>query len=309
MVQDNELVQALSNEEIEDFKRDGVIRVRKLYSSEWTDRIAAFLDDIISKPSPVWGARKPGAKFHMDMNTWLTNDEVRDFVLFGPSARIAQSAFGASRVTFYYDQIFVKEEETPNPTPWHHDFTFWPLDGQQIASLWTSVDPVDAESSALEFVAGSHLWPNRFRAIGHDGTDYSRGQGLEDLPDIEADRGKFNIVTWDLEPGDALLFHALTLHSARGNSSKVTKRRAITTRWCGDDVIYRPRGGGDLYRHGLKPGDPFSSPIYPQVLPCVIEDQVRDRMAGPIFPDPELSGAIAKRLRKLDRTEVELNKL
>jgi hypothetical protein len=144
-----------------------------------------------------------------------------------------------------------------------------------------------------------------FRAIGHDGTDYST-QNLEELPDIEADRSKFNIVSWDLELGDALLFHALTIHGARGNNSKTTKRRAITTRWCGDDVTYQPRGGGELYRHGLSPGDPFSSPIYSQVLPELIHAQVRQRLAGPIFPDPELKAMVARRPRGPQREEVTL---
>ena len=44
---------------------------------------------------------------------------------------------------------------TPDPTPWHHDATFWPIEGERIASVWTSVDSVDAETSALEFIAGS----------------------------------------------------------------------------------------------------------------------------------------------------------
>jgi hypothetical protein len=122
----------LSADQIKAFWRDGVICVRRLYSSEWIERIATALDEIIGAPSPVWGRRQPGARFHMDMNSWLTNDSIRDFVLYGPSARVAQSAFGTRRITFYYDQIFVKEEGTPNPTPWHHDFTFgrsrWPAD-------------------------------------------------------------------------------------------------------------------------------------------------------------------------------------
>lgn len=295
---------ALTRAQIDSFWRDGVICIRKLYSESWLRRMEAFLDDIVSKPSPVLGPRNPSSKFHSDLNTWLTNDEVRDLVFYGPGASVAQQVFNSRRVTFYYDQIFVKEQLTPDPTPWHHDFTFWPLEGDQIASLWASVDPVDAESSALEFVAGSHRWPQRFRAIGADGTDFSSGEALEELPDIEADRTKFDIVSWELEPGDALLFHALTLHGARGNRSMSTKRRAIATRWCGDDVVYRSGKAMEFYRHELKDGDEFSAWVYPQVLPRLIDEQVCHRMAGPVLPDAKILNATLERASKLDRVEV-----
>ena len=99
------------------------------------------LDDICSKPSPVTNRPRQGT-FHADLYTWLTNDDVRDFVLYGPGASLVQQAFRSKKVNFFYDQIFVKEQMSPNPTPWHHDFTFWPLEGDQIASLWTSVEVV-----------------------------------------------------------------------------------------------------------------------------------------------------------------------
>lgn len=298
----------LTPEQIDAYRRDGVICVRQLYSPEWVALIRKFLDDIVGSPSPVSGQRN-SSSFQSDVNTWLTNDEVRDFVLFAPSAYIAQQAFGSKRVNFYYDQIFVKDKLSPLPTPWHHDQTFWPLSGDQIASLWTSVDPVDASSSALEFVAGSHRWPQRFRAIGIDGTDLTTGMNMDELPDIDADRSKYNILSWALEPGDALLFHGLTIHGARGNRSKQNKRRAIATRWCGDDIVYQPTSQTELYRHNLKAGDPFSASIFPQVLPNIIEAQISERMRGPIMPDPELLSAAMQRFAKFDKVEVRLDPL
>jgi len=49
-------------------------------------------------------------------------------------------------VRFFYDQLFVKEPGSPVPTPWHHDLTFWPIRGQQIASIWMPLDPVTRAS-------------------------------------------------------------------------------------------------------------------------------------------------------------------
>lgn len=299
-------VQDLTPEQIEAYRRDGVICVRQLYSPEWVERIRDFLDDIVSNPSPVFGPRGDSS-FQSDVTSWLTHDDVRDFVLFGPSAHIAQQAFGSERVVFYSDQIFIKDKLSPLPTPWHHDLTFWPLAGDQIASLWTSVDPVDASSSALEFVAGSHRWPQRFRAIAIDGTDLTTGTKMDEIPDIDADRSKFDILSWELEPGDALLFHGLTLHGSRGNHSKNSKRRAIATRWCGDDITYAPTSVAEIHRHDLKEGDPFSASIFPQILPEILEDQIRARMEGPIMPDPEMAAELFQRFAQFDKVEVRLD--
>ena len=61
---------------------------------------------------------------------------------------------------------------------------------------------------------------------------------LEELPDIEGDRGAFRILSWELEPGDAVFFHMLTLHAAGGAT---TRRRAFSVRFLGDDATHAPR--------------------------------------------------------------------
>lgn len=277
----------LSPEQIEAFWRDGVICVRNLYSPEWVERIAEALDRLSSQSSPIFGQPDPAQDFH-GIYSWFTEDAIRDFVMYGPSAWIAQEVFGSSKVNFFYDQIFIKRKGSRYPTPWHHDFTFWPLEGNQIASLWTSVDAVDENSSALEFVKGSHKWPQRFRAIGIDGTDMTDGREMDELPDINTDRDKYDIISWAVEPGDALLFHALTLHGARGNKSVTTSRRAITTRWCGDDVSYAADKVTIPYRHDLKTGDDLSGYLFPRVLPVINDDDLSRRDAGPVLPDSEL---------------------
>ena len=61
---------------------------------------------------------------------------------------------------------------------------------------------------------------------------------LADLPDIEADRSAFQIIGWELEPGDAVFFHMLALHAAGGADRR---RRAFSIRFLGDDAVHAPR--------------------------------------------------------------------
>ena len=63
---------------------------------------------------------------------------------------------------------------------------------------------------------------------------------LADLPDIEANRSGFPIVGWELEPGDLVCFHMLTLHAARGVDGR-HRRRVFSVRFLGDDITHAPR--------------------------------------------------------------------
>jgi hypothetical protein len=132
------------------------------------------------------------------------------------------------------------------------------------------------------------------------------GENLEQLPDIDAHRDEYNILSWVLEPGDALLFHARTVHGARGNKSPNTARRAITTRWCGDDVVFRPLGKQMPipWQHGLQSGDPLSGSVFPQVLPELDRQALAVRLEGPVWPDPELMKSAGEQLMQAERVEV-----
>ncbi|KMK69076.1 phytanoyl-CoA dioxygenase family protein [Puniceibacterium sp. IMCC21224] len=292
----------LSDAEIEQFWSDGVIIVRNLYSPEWVDKLRHGLNEVcgIDEAATTTPAEP---LFRSDAYTWHTNDHLRDFSLFGPSAHLVKQVLRTDRLNFFCDQIFVKQAYNSERTPWHHDFTFFPLTGNQIASVWTSVDPVSANRSGLEFVVGSHRWPQRFRPLGVGGIVKSVAQ-MDATPDPEDLRSKYKIASWDMQPGDAVLFHALTLHGSRGTSGKTVNRRALATRWCGDDARYTPTGKElqVAWPHGLNPGDSIGGPVFPQVLPEMVDQEIAARLRGPIPPDPAIvaqNQSLAKRFEKV----------
>ena len=49
---------------------------------------------------------------------------------------------------------------------------------------------------------------------------------------------KYKILNWELEPGDAVAFHMLTLHSGLGSNRL---RRVFSVRFLGDDIRHAPR--------------------------------------------------------------------
>ena len=88
-------------------------------------------------------------------------------------------------------------------------------------------------------------------------------EDLPEVPDIEASRSDYDIIWFDLEPGDCTVHHALTVHGAPGNASQSMRRRAYVTRWTGDDVIYNPRPNlmKILYDPGIECGAPLDSKL------------------------------------------------
>jgi ectoine hydroxylase-related dioxygenase (phytanoyl-CoA dioxygenase family) len=128
-----------------------------------------------------------------------TNADFRAFVFESPAALLVNQLLKSNAVRLFYDQLFVQEPGSPVPTPWHHDITFWPIEGKQIVSIWMPLDPVTRASSGVEYSRGSHLWPNRFKTMN----DGPRGRtveiwphlGLEDVPDINAYRNQYEILS------------------------------------------------------------------------------------------------------------------
>jgi len=137
---------------------------------------------------------------------------------------------------FFYDHLFVKEPRTRETTPWHHDQPYWPVRGEQVCSIWLSLDSVTKQTSGLEYIKGSHRWPSRYRPeVWGNGTETWRKLGLLDsqeqaIPDIDAQREKYEFLSWDVEPGDCLVHHSLAIHGSSGNASATQRRRALATR-------------------------------------------------------------------------------
>ena len=63
------------------------------------------------------------------------------------------------------------------------------------------------------------------------------------LPDIEADRDRWEIVSFAVEPGDVVIFHPKVLHGG-APTHPGTRGRTLTLRFFGEDAVYEPREGG-----------------------------------------------------------------
>lgn len=268
----------LSSAEIAQYQKDGVVCVRNAVDPIWIEQLAAFGQFQIDNPSQLANDANPGQKtgrMFTDRYLWRSNDLVYRYAKDSGCARLAAQAMKSHSSRFYFDHLLIKTTQSNTPTPWHQDVPYWPFRGKQIASIWLALTPVTLEGSGLEFVRGSNndnvfYLPEAFGTseknanIGWTG----KGEGVP-CPDIEADRDSFDIISYELQPGDALIFSAWTLHGAPGNKSASQDRLAFSTRWLGDDAIWDPRPGTDPSVNAsevrVQPGQyPNDNAIFPE---------------------------------------------
>ena len=243
----------LSEEEVVSFRTNGVVKVSEAVDPSWIPELLAVADGQLPKPSK-WvndvNAAASENRLFTDRYLWRHNDVIHRFVHDSGCARLAAQAMGSNSARFYFDHLLIKKVNTPTITPWHQDAPYWPFRGKQIASIWLALTPVTVEGSGMEFIRGSHLDDVYYLPEVFGGADNKSGQWANEqqgvaVPDIDANREEYDIVSFDMAPGDALIFSAWILHGARGNSSSTQDRVALSTRWLGDDVLWDPREGVD----------------------------------------------------------------
>jgi|TARA_B110000211_G_C14067115_1_gene548165 ectoine hydroxylase-related dioxygenase (phytanoyl-CoA dioxygenase family) len=270
MSQASQPLRTLTDEEIRQYHEDGVVMLKQALAPNWMAMVEAGVEEARNNSSLIgkFMSRKVEG-YQMDIFLWKRIDVLRDLIYYGPCANLAKQLMGSNEVRFFYDQMFLKEPGTDAPTPWHQDLSFWPIRGEQICSFWIPCDPVNRESSGLLYVKGSHKWPQRFKAVSPDYVATLMDDKMEDIPDINANLDQYELLDWDMEPGDVLVFHPLTLHGSYGNSSRVRRRRALALRWVGDDVVYAPsdKRMPIHYRHNSEVGGPLRGAAFPRILP------------------------------------------
>lgn len=277
------LSRKITAEEISAYEENGAHVLRGVLPREWIAVMREAVERILDNPGAASLEYTPKGKkgrYYGDFFLWRRDPDFRAFMMESPMPEIAAQVMDATCLNFFYDQLLVKEPGTAEPTPWHQDLSYWPVRGNDVISVWVPFDAANEESGVVVYVKGSHKWgklfaPSTFGDKSGFADVYAKG-GLEPLPDIEAQRDKYEILSWEMTPGDVLIHHPLTLHYAAGNKSKTGRRRGLALRYLGDDVTFDSRPGTFLENKKvmdtippvtLNDGDVFSGELFPQVWP------------------------------------------
>ncbi len=255
----------------EQFERDGAVCLRGVLSTETIDMVTQAIEANLADLSPraQRASNSDDGAFIEDFCSWQRLPVLEQLVRESNLGELAGLVMGSQQVRFFHDHMLVKEPGTAQRTPWHQDIPYYNVDGRQNVSMWIPVDPI-SRTVSLEFVAGSHHGPWYMPRTFRDAQAKWFPEGtLAELPDIAAAPDRFNVLGWELEPGDVVCFHMQTLHTAAGNPGP-NRRRVLSLRFLGDDMVHAPRPWttspefpGLVER--LPAGAPLDDPLFPVI--------------------------------------------
>lgn len=249
---------ALDDDLIAAYRRDGAVLVKGVLSPADLLLLERGLDSYSRDPGELYTrvqSEDGGGETLAGQFPSLRNPDLRQFIAHGPGAELAARLMGTSSAQLVLDQVFHKQPGRIVPTPWHQDTPFLQVRGNDMARVWTTCDP-SPRGVTVEVVRGSHMWNVVYdtatmarsevatsaegEAFTYDGMGDAR---LPMVPDVAANRGSFDIISWDVEPGDVLVFNGNMLHGAQGRADHPHPRRALAVMWGGPDLRYhRPAG-------------------------------------------------------------------
>ena len=280
-----ELLRTVTDAETGAFARDGVVLIRGAFDAGWIELLDAGLARSRANPTgraQTWDRDAQNRETFYDSQAWQRVPEYRRFIEQSPCAELAGRLMGSRAVNFFFDAVFCRSAGAQFRTPWHQDEPYWSIEGLQTCSVWMPLVPVTAQS-ALAVVPGSHTWARVFKQVDFgqynadgkenpDRADFSVLDDAPELPDIDADPETYKPVSFDMQPGDALVFNGRCIHGGSGLLEAGRDLRVFNTKWCGDDVrvAFKPWGmdpdhSAVMTEQGLAPGDRLGGDLYPEL--------------------------------------------
>ena len=271
-------VARVGHAEREAFLRDGVVPIRRCFARHWLDTLGRGIERNLETPSPWFEARTMGgsaARYCEDFWAWSRIPEFEAFVRDSPAAAIAGALLAARRINLVMDNWFLREAGAESRAPWHHDIAYFDFEGSMCV-LWLPLEPTGRDEG-IAFVRGSHRWGRLFqrvyfrdhRAAGAPG--WVKGRYYEAPPDVEAEPDRYDVVAFDLEPGDCLVFDMRTLHGAFPGPPPGRTIRRYSLRMTAEDGRIRYRGDwakkerAIFEQAGHRDGDVLDSAFFPKL--------------------------------------------
>lgn len=224
-------------EEVNRFKQDGFIIVRRMAQPELVQRMKEVtLDHLHRGVEPVEleaEVQYPGAPATLESEGGQTirrlrqahardicfTDWVSSPVVLG---RLSQ-LLGPELVMplAHHNCVMTKHPRYSSHTGWHQDIRYWSFQRPELVNVWLALDREHSQNGCLRVIPGSHqLTPDQ----------YAFDEARFFLEEAEQNQELIaSLVEVELEPGDVVFFHALTLHAASQNVSQETKHSVVFT--------------------------------------------------------------------------------
>ena len=261
-------------EQVDTFATDGVVWLRGVLDPDDVAAMAEPVERALLGPDTadlgVLTGRTDAPAFTAGVDHWRSDADFDRFARRSRLPEIAAALLGSERIWLYEDSVLVKEPGAPFRTEFHTDAGYFHVAGTQACTFWVPLDPAGPDTGAVQYVRGSHRWEEDFRPNLFSIPDPIPGTEGSVVPDVLADPALASLlVGFEVEPGDVVVHHYRTVHGAPANTSISQRRRAISVRYCGDDIRYRLRPGVPRKPHHehVHDGDELGGSDCPEVWP------------------------------------------
>ena len=262
----------ISDEDIARYGCDGAALLKGVIGTDTLKTIESGIEEIYRSPghhSKFTGTTRLGETLVAEYVS-RHSDALRA-VLFnnGIVGKIAATMMHTPSAQLVLDQVFYKAKGPIVPTPWHQDTPFLRVRGEELIRVWIPCD-YSPRALTVQVVRGSHRWNVVYNTSGEHKNPTSVVEGeagggyegvgnpsLPPIPDIVRYRESFEILSWDVEPGDALVFQGNVLHGADGHPGADTPRRAFAAMMGGPNLRFHVPKGKAFPIPGQHKGEPI----------------------------------------------------
>ncbi|MFM7011682.1 MAG: phytanoyl-CoA dioxygenase family protein [Betaproteobacteria bacterium] len=270
------------------WQEDGAVLLKDCLNAEMLAECRAVFDWIVENPGPSASGMFSGEqRSHVDNSNPLAKDRLDALVAKLPFGKIFSELWGSENVWYFAEEVFLKSGGKSARTSFHQDTSYLPWAGSHFGNAWISFERVPKQNS-IEIVRGTH------RGIYYDGPTFRdpddptaplHGENAVPfrprLPDVDAELAQdpkaYEILSWDVDPGDVVLLHPHSLHGGAHVDAAFPDRHTLVLRFFGDNATYYPlpqNSAGGFPPEGvlfvdemkkLREGEPFRSPVFQQV--------------------------------------------
>src|ERR1700722_9123827 len=167
-------------------------------------------------------SKDPSAVLFHALGAWRTEPGFHD-VLWSPRFLVPASQLLGGPVRFWHDQLFCKPAHHGGVVAWHQDYSYWTRT-QPLAHLscWIGLDDSTRENGCLQYIAGSHRWPD-LPITGLAGDM----DAISAVLDNQQRREFENPVAVELKKGEASFHHPRLVHGSFANHSDRSRRATV----------------------------------------------------------------------------------
>jgi ectoine hydroxylase-related dioxygenase (phytanoyl-CoA dioxygenase family) len=254
----------LAQADIQSFRSEGFVILRGVFTR---DEVEAYRVEIKKVTFAINDEKRKlqerdayGKAFLQTLNLRVHSPAVMKLVASPRIGKIAADLMGVDGVRIFHEQSLFKEPgQGINPTPWHQDQYYWPLEELTTTGFWMPLVDIEPGMGGMRWAAGTHQ--RGFlgqHAISDESQKFFERYIAEHQ--IRVTEGV------PMQRGDISFHYGWTLHSAGPNISNTLREAMIGTYFADGMRVMAPTNPAQendrvKFLGGKQPGELADSPL------------------------------------------------